>query len=102
MMMLNRSQLESAFAAIGYLAFCGTLQDHRLGICKGNFCSFRDGDVVIFRPQDAGMVIVEMPMPTERLGGSGFLATWSTTISVPASYVVELDRRDERIKGTAK
>lgn len=104
MKLVRRESLECAWAALGFMAACGTLGDRRIGIVNQKMpstASWKPGEIVIFDTYGK-YACIGIPMRTERLGGAGFIADVSATINVPADYITPLDPRSDRIKQTAR
>lgn len=95
-LIVSRAELERAWTAYGFMQFCGTVHDTKIGIITRDFPTpgrgFKVGDVVFYREYDTALV-VERPLDAERLGKSGFIAGIGTTVGVPKSYVSPIDPR---------
>jgi hypothetical protein len=103
-LLVSRVDLERGWAALGFMAFCGTLRDHKLGVVVADIkaiATYQRGDIVIYR-DEGGTITVGRPMRTENLGRSGFIAEGPTMVCVPKQFVKRLDPRSRRIKETSQ
>ena len=93
---VSRAALERAWLAYGFMAFCGTVHDTKIGVITRDFPTlgrgFRAGDVVFYREYETELS-VEMPNDAARLGKAGFIAGVGTTVGVPKQYVSPIDPR---------
>jgi hypothetical protein len=93
---VSRAELERAWLAYGFMAFCGTVHDTKIGVIARDFPTlgrgYKAGDVVFYREYETALS-VERPHEAERLGKSGFIAGVGTTVGVPKQYVLPIDPR---------
>ena len=91
---VSRADLERAWTAYGFMRFCGTVHDTKIGVVTHDFRTlgrgFKIGDIVFYREYETALC-VEMPLPAEQLGKSGFIAAVSTTVGIPTHYVSPID-----------
>ena len=93
---IDRSELERAWTAYGFMAFTGTIHDTKIGVMTTDVETlgrgFRKGEVVFYREYETGLS-VERPFTNEQLGKSGYIAAASTTVGIPKKAVAPLDPR---------
>lgn len=93
---VNRDELERAWTALGFMAFCGTVHDTKIGIMANDVqtlgLGFKKGQVVFYREYETAMS-VERPLEHASLGKSGFISGVGTTVGIPKKLVIPLDPR---------
>lgn len=93
---VSRAELERAWLAYGFMAFCGTVHNTKIGVVTRDLHTlgrgFKVGDVVFYREYDTALS-VERPIDVGRLGKSGFIAGVGTTVGIPKHCVSPIDPR---------
>lgn len=93
---ISRAELERAWLAYGFMAFCGTVHNTKIGVINRDITTlgrgFEAGNVVFYREYETA-VSIERPSEAARLGKHGFIAGVGTTVGVPKHYVSPIDPR---------
>jgi hypothetical protein len=93
---VSRAELERAWMAYGFMQFCGTVHDTKIGVVTRDLQTlgrgFKVGDVVFYREYETALS-VERPIDVYSLGKSGFIAGVGTTVGVPKHCVSPIDPR---------
>lgn len=93
---VSRAELERAWIAYGFMAFCGTVHDTKIGVVTRDLQTlgrgFKTGDVVFYREYETALS-VERPIDADSLGKSGFIAGVGTTVGIPKHCVSPIDPR---------
>jgi hypothetical protein len=93
---VSRTELERAWMAYGFMQFCGTVHDTKIGVVTRDLQTlgrgFKTGDVVFYREYETALS-VERPIDASSLGKSGFIAGVGTTVGIPKHCVAPIDPR---------